>query len=118
MFLSSGNNKLTQIPSTCLRILADCSNTVFCNSTILVGIPISFSLFGNAFGAVPSAPIIVSISTLLSNFNFEELQRQLISNDFENQPPDLMERSRTQGETSSQEEEVSNVNFPFGLDDN
>ena len=50
--------------------------------------------------------------------NFEELQRQLISDDFENQPPDLMERSRTHGETSSQEEEVSNVEFPFDLDDN
>ena len=50
--------------------------------------------------------------------NFEELQRQLISDDFKNQPPDLMERSRTHGETSSQEEEVSNVDFPFDLDDN
>ena len=55
---------------------------------------------------------------LPNSMNFEELQRQLISDDFENQPPDLMERSRTHGETSSQEEEVSNVDFPFDLDDN
>ena len=55
---------------------------------------------------------------LPNSMNFEELQRQLISDDFENQPPDLMERSRTHGETSSQEEEVSNVEFPFDLDDN
>ena len=55
---------------------------------------------------------------LPNSMNFEELQRQLISDDFENQPPDLMERSRTHGETSSQEEEVSNVDFPFDLDNN
>ena len=55
---------------------------------------------------------------LPNNVNLEEIQRQLISDDFENQPPDLMERSRTHGETSSQEEEVSNVDFSFDLDDN
>ena len=62
LFLSFGNNKFPQISSTCRRILADCSNTVFFNSTILVSIPISFSLFGNAFGVVPSAPIITGIT--------------------------------------------------------
>ena len=56
---------------------------------------------------------------LPNNVNFKEFQRQLISDDFENQPPmEIMERSRTHGETSSQEEEVSNVDFPFDLDDN
>ena len=54
---------------------------------------------------------------LPNNVNLEEIQRQLISGDFENQPPDLMERSRTHGETSSQEEEASNVDFSFDLDD-
>ena len=55
---------------------------------------------------------------LPNNVNLEEIQRQLISDDFENQLPDLMERSRTHGEMSSQEDDVSNVDFSFDLDDN
>ena len=69
IFLSFDNNKFLQISSTFLRILAECSNTVFCNSTILVFIPISFSLFGNLDGVVPSAPTITGIT-----FTFLECQ--------------------------------------------
>ena len=62
IFLSFVNNKFLQISNTFLRILAECNKTVFCNSTILVFIPISFSQFGNLDGVVPSAPIITGIT--------------------------------------------------------
>ena len=62
IFLSFDNNKFLQILSTFLRILVECNNTVLCNSTIWVVIPISFSRFGNLFGVVPSAPTITGIT--------------------------------------------------------
>ena len=61
LFLSLGNKKFPPISSTCHRTLADWSNTDFCNTTILEAIQISVSLFGNAFGVVPSPPNITGI---------------------------------------------------------
>ena len=76
IFLSFDNNKFLQISSTFLRILAECNNTVFCNSAILVSIPISFSLFGNLDGAVPSAPTITGITfTFLFHSFFSSLAK-------------------------------------------
>jgi len=76
IFLSFDNNKFLQISSTFLRILAECNNTVFCNSTILVFIPISFSRFRNLDGVVPSAPIITGITfTFLFHSFFSSLAK-------------------------------------------
>ena len=70
IFLSFDNNKLLQISSTFLRILAECNNTVFCNSTILVFIPISFSRFVNLDGVLPSASMITCMIFTLLFHNF------------------------------------------------
>ena len=75
-FLSFDSNKFLRISSTFMRILAECNNTVFCNSTILVFIPISFSRFGNLDGVVPSTPILTGTTfTFLFHSFFSSLAK-------------------------------------------
>ena len=58
-------NKTPQSSSTFLTILAEFSNTVFCNSTIRVLIPIPSNLFVRSGGIVPRDP-----STIGTTFTF------------------------------------------------
>ena len=59
-------NKTPQTSSTFLTILAGFSNTVFCNSTICVLIPIPSNLFVRSGGIVPKDP-----STIGTTFTFQ-----------------------------------------------
>ena len=95
IFLSFDNNKFLHISSTFFRILAECNNTVLCNPTILVVIPISFSRFGNLFGVVPSAPTINIIIIIMGNAHWQcqwnlcsLIWWQQASSNFKNLPED------------------------------
>ena len=57
-----GLNKTPQTSRTFRRILAEYKMVVFCNSTILVTIPISLNHCFNFFGVVPNAPTTTGIT--------------------------------------------------------
>ena len=77
--LDMGDNKSPQFSRTFLRILADCSITVFYISSKLVSIPSSFALFLMSFGGVSNAPMTMGTTfTLISQIKYCPTRRNTI----------------------------------------